>query len=135
MRLQRTDRGAVAVEFAIVVPIFLILLLAVIDGGRLLYVRIALLNSASQGARAAALALPAGSVIGVAQGAAPGAASMSGSGAGSVAVAINASCPTPPDPTSTAMSSVTTSLPFSFFAPFPDQNLSATSEWLCLPTS
>lgn len=122
-------------EFAIVVPVFLLLLLAVIDGGRLLYVRIALLNSASQGARAAALALPAGDVTAVAREAAPGIVAMAGSSTPEVDVALNAACPAPPVVTSTDMSSVTTSLTFSFFAPLPDQDLSATSEWLCLPTS
>jgi hypothetical protein len=44
-------RGQALVEFALVLPIFLLLLFAVIDGGRYVYVNSTLSNAAREGAR------------------------------------------------------------------------------------
>lgn len=138
------DRGAVAVEFAIIVPVFLLIVLFAIDAGRVLYVQISLLNASNQGARAASLGMPAGSVVTVVQSAAPGAASMSGSGATSVTATVDTACPALVDPTLAQMAEVSASVDYAWFTPLalvqvfaptstrPDQvTLSATSEWLC----
>ena len=46
MKQSRNERGAAAVEFAIVLPILLLILLSIVDFGRYVYVRISL-SSAS----------------------------------------------------------------------------------------
>ena len=49
------DSGAVAVEFALILPIFLLLVFAVIDFGRMLNAQITLTEAAREGARTAAV--------------------------------------------------------------------------------
>jgi Flp pilus assembly protein TadG len=49
------DRGAAAVEFALVLPVLLLVIFGIIDFGRLLYAKITLAEAAREGARAAAL--------------------------------------------------------------------------------
>ena len=54
MRIQRSGvrtRGQSLVEFALVIPIFLMMLFAVIDMGRLVYINNALAEGAREGAR------------------------------------------------------------------------------------
>ena len=51
-RRKRSDRGAAAVEFAIVLPIFLMLVFGAIDFGYYLYVTEIVTNAAREGARA-----------------------------------------------------------------------------------
>jgi Flp pilus assembly protein TadG len=51
----RDDRGAAAVEFALVLPVLLLVIFGIIDFGRLLYAKITLSEAAHAGARAAAL--------------------------------------------------------------------------------
>jgi Flp pilus assembly protein TadG len=48
------DRGAVAVEFALIFPVFLFMILFMLDAGRYLTVQMALNNAAEVGARAVA---------------------------------------------------------------------------------
>lgn len=55
MVLRRRDRGAAAVEFALVVPMLLLLVFGIIDFGRMLNVKITLTQAAREGARAAAV--------------------------------------------------------------------------------
>ena len=59
-RLSRTERrnrerGAAAVEFALVLPILIMLIFGIIDFGRMLNARITITEAAREGARAAAL--------------------------------------------------------------------------------
>ncbi|MGZ8375786.1 MAG: TadE/TadG family type IV pilus assembly protein [Gemmatirosa sp.] len=54
-RFLRGERGAAAVEFAIVVPVLLTLVLAIIDFGRLMYVTASLTAAVRDGARLAAV--------------------------------------------------------------------------------
>ena len=49
------DRGAAAVELALILPLLLFVLFAVIDSGRLLNAQLTLTEAAREGARAAAL--------------------------------------------------------------------------------
>ena len=55
VRSRVGDRGAAAVEFALVLPLLLILIFAIIDFGRMLNAKITLTEAAREGARAAAL--------------------------------------------------------------------------------
>lgn len=59
-RAADTDRGAAAVEFALVVPLLVTLLFGIISYGYLLSFRQSISQAAAEGARAAAVA-PAGS--------------------------------------------------------------------------
>jgi len=52
---KTSDRGAVAVEFALVLPLLLILIFGIIDFGRMLNAKITLTEAAREGARATAL--------------------------------------------------------------------------------
>jgi Flp pilus assembly protein TadG len=54
-RPVRRDRAQALIEFAIVVPVFLLLMLALIDFGRLLFTYISLANGAREMARIAAV--------------------------------------------------------------------------------
>jgi Flp pilus assembly protein TadG len=49
------DRGAAAVEFALVLPLLLILIFGIVDFGRMLNAKITLTEAAREGARATAL--------------------------------------------------------------------------------
>lgn len=55
MRMQRTDRGAAAVEFALVLPLLLLLVFGIIDFGRAYASQIALTQGAREGVRLLAL--------------------------------------------------------------------------------
>src|SRR3954469_14916832 len=55
IRRDSGDRGAVAVEFALVLPVLLLVIFGIIDFGRMLYAKITLAEAAHEGARAAAL--------------------------------------------------------------------------------
>lgn len=50
-RSQRRSRGQSLVEFALVIPIFLLIVFALIDMGRLVYINNALAEGAREGAR------------------------------------------------------------------------------------
>jgi hypothetical protein len=54
------DRGAAAVELALVLPVLLLILFGIIDFGRMLNTQITLTEAAREGARATALGLDAG---------------------------------------------------------------------------
>lgn len=148
------ERGAVAVEFALILPALLLLLFGIIDFGRLMYVKNALVYASSDGARAAALHSDTGggeqaTVVAVASAAAQSMNIKSMSGQGT-----DVSVPTTPvtnfklcpADTSTAVDSataiVTASIPFKWFSPaslLPIVNninsVSVTSTWLCVKTT
>lgn len=144
MRFTSSDKGAAAVEFAIIAPIFLLILLFAIDAGRVFFVKISLLNAASQGARAAALGLNVVDVTQVARESAPGVISMSGSGASDVEVIVDVACPLVVTPDSTDMAVVTASVEYVWSTPLalvrvfdatsnrPGAiTVASSSEWLC----
>lgn len=56
LRCRRADRGAAAVEFALVVPLFLLIVFGIIDYGYMLSFRQSISQAASEAARAAAIA-------------------------------------------------------------------------------
>ena len=56
--IHRRDRGAAAVEFALLLPLLLLLVFGIIDFGRALNAQITLTQAAREGARLAALGEP-----------------------------------------------------------------------------
>jgi Flp pilus assembly protein TadG len=55
---DRRDRGAAAVEFALVLPVLLLVMCGIVDFGRAYNAQVTLTQSAREGARLAALARP-----------------------------------------------------------------------------
>ena len=53
--MARTERGASAVEFAIVLPVLFLIIAGIVDFGRMYFYQIQLANAAREGARAAAV--------------------------------------------------------------------------------
>lgn len=144
-----------AVEFALVIPVLLLLLFGIVDFGRLLYVKNALVYATADGARAAALhSTTAGSdetqtTVAVVSAAAVTMNIRSVSGQGTV-VTVPTTPATkfslcPPD-TATAVESATAivsaSIPFTWFSPATMlpiasglNSVSVTSTWLCVKTT
>ena len=54
-RVRPRDRGAAAVEFALVLPVLLMIIFAIIDFGRMLNAQITVTEAAREGARATSL--------------------------------------------------------------------------------
>ena len=98
------DRGAAAVEFALVLPLLLLIVFGIIDFGRALNTQITLTQAAREGVRLAALGQPG--VVSQTQAAA--------TGLSPVSVTV-ASCPADAGPTDNAV--VTVSYTFSFITP------------------
>ncbi|MGD0376165.1 MAG: TadE/TadG family type IV pilus assembly protein [Streptosporangiaceae bacterium] len=98
------DRGAAAVEFALLLPVLLLLVFGIIDFGRALNAQITLTQAAREGARLAALGQP--DVVSRTQAAA--------TGLSPVAVTVTA-CPAGAGPGADAV--VSTSYLFSFVTP------------------
>jgi Flp pilus assembly protein TadG len=99
------DRGAAAVEFALLLPVLLLIVFGIIDFGRALNAQITLTQAAREGARLAAL--NQADVVSRTQAAATG---LSG-----VTVTVNSSCPATASATADAV--VTVSYSFSFITP------------------
>ena len=111
-RERRGDsRGAVAVEFALLLPFLLALLVGMLDFALAFNAQIQVSQAAQAGARAASVGLSSGVVTSRAQGASPVLRLTAGN------VSVDASCPTPAGNNSTA--TVTVSYPFSFPIPLP----------------
>jgi Flp pilus assembly protein TadG len=98
------ERGAAAVEFALLLPVLLLIIFGTIDFGRAFNAQITLTQAAREGARLAALGQP--NVVSRTQAAAPGLSP--------VTVTVT-SCPADAGPADDA--SVTTSYAFSFVTP------------------
>ncbi|CAN7533449.1 pilus assembly protein [Terrabacter sp. LjRoot27] len=88
--MARTERGASAVEFAIVLPVLFLVIAGVVDFGRYFFTQIQLTNASREGARAAVvLPSPAASdLTAITQRALAGAAGVPGA-----AATVVASCP------------------------------------------
>jgi Flp pilus assembly protein TadG len=102
---HRRDRGATAVEFALLLPVLLLLLFGIIDFGRALNAQITLTQAAREGARLAALGQT--NVVSRTQAAA--------TGLSPVTVTVTSSCPVNAGPGVDAV--VNTSYTFSFVTP------------------
>jgi Flp pilus assembly protein TadG len=101
------DRGSVAVEFALVVPILLLIVFGLIDFGRALNAQISLTGAARDGARLAAMGYSGAYIQGQVAAAAP---SLSG-----VTTMVVSSCPPGAGPTANAQ--VDVSYTFTFITP------------------
>jgi Flp pilus assembly protein TadG len=101
------DRGSAAVEFALVVPVLLLIVFGIIDFGRLLNAQITLTEAAREGVRLAALGDPDAAVQARVAAAAP---DLKG-----VIVTVTSSCPPGAGPAANAQ--VDVSDPFSFITP------------------
>ena len=111
------NRGASAVEFALIVPLFLLILLFMVDAGRALFVQAALQDSAHQGARAAAIGASSLEVTSLAQQTGQAAVAMAASGPAPVAVSLLLPCPASYSPLALNRATVQTSITFTFFTP------------------
>jgi len=101
------DRGTAAVEFALVLPVLLLIVFGIIDFGRALNAQIVLTGAAREGVRLAALGYPDAAIQARVAAAAP---DLSG-----VTVTVAASCPPGAGPTADA--EVNVSYSFSFITP------------------
>ncbi len=104
---KSAERGSVAVEFALVLPVLLLIVFGIIDFGRLLNAQIELTGAARDGARLAALGYPTAEVQARVAAAAP---DLSG-----ITTTVAASCPPGAGPTADAQ--VDVSYPFTFITP------------------
>ena len=68
MCIQHDENGAVAVEFAIIFPVFLFMIFFMVDAGRYLTVQMALNNAAEVGARSIALGQSVSTTAALAEG-------------------------------------------------------------------
>lgn len=105
-RNDSPDRGAAAVEFALLLPLLLLLVFGIIDFGRALNAQITLTQAAREGARLAALGDADANVVSGTRAAA--------TGLGPVGVTVN-SCPVGAGTGVNAV--VQTSYPFTFVTP------------------
>lgn len=110
---ERRDRGAAAVEFAIVVPLLLLILLALVDFGRLFYVQVSLAGASREGARAVSVGRPASQVASVVQASSPGVARVSSLGDTGTFSIQQQACPT----SGASNAVVVVSVPFRWFTP------------------
>lgn len=72
MFLKRAERGAAAVELALLMPLLLLILFALIDFGRMFHAQVTLTQASREGARLAALGYDLGDVVSRSQLAATG---------------------------------------------------------------
>ena len=110
----RTDRGAAAVEFAIVVPLLLLILFALVDFGRMFFVQVSLNAASREGARASSVGLAASQIDALVQASSPGTAELSTLTSGATLTIARQPCSAT---TSNELTSVTVSVPFSWFTP------------------
>jgi Flp pilus assembly protein TadG len=101
------DRGSVAVEFALLLPVLLLIIFGVIDFGRAINAQITLTQAAREGARLASLGYSTSAVQARAQSAA--------TGLSPVTVTVSSSCPSGAGMGVDAV--VQTSYQFSFITP------------------
>jgi hypothetical protein len=103
-RIRRHDAGAAAVEFALVLPLLLLLVCGIVDFGRALNVQLTLSAAAREGARWEALRLSATTGVSTASRVATAAPGI----APTPATAVLSSCPVSPSPTQNASVTATT---------------------------
>ena len=101
-RANRSERGAAAVEMAIVLPLLLLLIAGIIDFGRLMFTQAEVTNAAREGARMVSLNYTDAQALARAQAASP---NVQG---GPIALfGLPVRCPATPSPTDAASVTVT----------------------------
>jgi Flp pilus assembly protein TadG len=103
-RYRRRSRGQSLVEFAMILPIFMLVLSGILDFGFLLYSRMGVINAAREGARAAIMVSDYSTIEEVAKGAAISAAA----GGGLTVTDVSTTCYETVSTTEKACSDVTT---------------------------
>ncbi len=93
------EKGATMIEFAIILPLLLLVLAGMLDLGRMFLAQAMVTNGAREGVRMAAFNLP-GDVTARADAAMPGLNAMTNGGSHSVVIVV--ACPASPGPTSAA---------------------------------
>lgn len=140
-RSARRERGAAAVELAIVLPLLVLVIMGLVDFGRLFFAQIGLASASREGARAASVGMTTAMVTSIAQASAPKAAQLAGLDASALGVSV-----TPCSPTLTNEDTrVTVTATFRWMTPIglvriftpgstrePTLPLSSVSEALCL---
>jgi Flp pilus assembly protein TadG len=118
-RLKRDDRGAVMVEFAIILPVLLLILLGIIEFGRAYNAQVSIQAAAREGARELALRHSSTAVENATRDGAP-------------SVTIDSIAPAPCPATGDGKAKVTITESFSFLAlPFGPIDLHATGVMRC----
>jgi Flp pilus assembly protein TadG len=138
---ERHERGAAAVEFALVVPLLLLILLGLVDLGRLFFVQVSLAGSSREGARAVSVGRSSSDVDAIVQASSPGVARVSTLDEASSLAVAQVRCTS----TGTPNAAVTVSVPFRWFTPVdliavvnpqsegrPNLVITSRSEMLCL---
>lgn len=94
MLRRRSERGAAAVEFALVVPLLLLLMLGIVEFGRAFFIQSTLSGAAREGVRIMALSTNPASAQADAKAATIAAAPGLGLTSGQITVTPSPSCPT-----------------------------------------
>ena len=99
-RSRQRDTGAAAIEFAIILPLLLLLIAGIVDLGRMMYTEVVLSNAAREGSRMIALGYSTADAQARVDAAAVN--------IGAATATVTSSCPANPDPTDGASVRVTT---------------------------
>jgi Flp pilus assembly protein TadG len=92
-RADRADRGAAAVELAIVLPLLVLVVMALLDFGRLFFAQVGLASASREGVRAASVGMTTATVTAIAQASAPKAAEIAGLTPGALGVSVTPCSP------------------------------------------
>lgn len=120
-----SDRGAVMVELAFILPILVMLLVGIIEFGRAYSAQVSIQGAAREGARSLALRESSGAVNAAVQGSA---------GSAQVTSVTQGACPAGSNGSTTAYATVTVNATFTFSIPFISlgtRNMSATARMRC----
>lgn len=130
--LARSRPGSVAVEAAVVIPLLVVLVMGVIDFGRLFYSQLVVQQAANESARALSLgqsSTAAGQIVTSVLGGVPGFANPS-AGVATPTVTVVASCPatgTTPTPTgASSLTNISVGISFEWLTPLGILNTGAT---------
>lgn len=102
-----SDRGAAAVEFAIILPLLLLLLLLLIDFGRLFFVEISLNGASREAARASALSMSISDIEAITNQATVGTTTISALSASDLGIVVQPCSATTPNDSTTVEVSTT----------------------------